>query len=63
MNLIKRIIAAGSCSCNLMLILSSLGGVFDPVPDPVSHAIVIGLNSFPKAGLSAFTESTRLNLI
>jgi hypothetical protein len=33
--------------------------VFDPVPDPVSQAIVIGLNSFPKA----FTESTRLILI
>jgi hypothetical protein len=42
MHFIKVIIAAGSCSCNLMLIFSSLGGVFDQVPDPVSQAIVFG---------------------
>jgi hypothetical protein len=63
MNLIKGIIAAGSCSCNLMLIFFSLGGVFDPVPDPASQPVVIGLNSFPKAGLSIFTESLILILI
>jgi Trk-type K+ transport system membrane component len=37
--------------------------VFDPVLDPVSQAIVIGLNSFPKAGLSVFTESLILILV
>jgi hypothetical protein len=63
MNFIKGIIAAGSCSCNLMLIFSSLGGVFDPVPDPNTQSIVSGIDSFSKAGLSAFTESTRLILI
>jgi hypothetical protein len=63
MHFIKGIIPAGSCSSNLMLIFSSLGGVFDPVPDPVSQPVVIGLNSFPKAGLSKFTESTRMILI
>jgi Trk-type K+ transport system membrane component len=37
--------------------------VFDPVLDPVSQAIVIGFNSFTKAGLSVFTESLILSLI
>jgi hypothetical protein len=63
MHFIKGIIAAGSCSSNLMLIFSSLGEVFDPVPDPVSQPVVIGLNSFPKAGLSEFMESLILILI
>jgi hypothetical protein len=53
--LIKGIIAAGSCLCNVMPLLSSLGEVSDPVLDQVSQAIFIGLNSLPKAGLSAFT--------
>jgi hypothetical protein len=63
MNLIKVIIAACSGLCNLMPLFSSLGEVSDPVPDPVSQAIVIGLNSFPKAGLSVFTESLIFILI
>jgi hypothetical protein len=37
--------------------------VYDPVPDPVSQAIVIELNSFPKAGLSVLTESLIFILI
>jgi hypothetical protein len=39
MNLIKGIIAAGFCLCNLMPIFSSLCDVSDPVLDPVSQAI------------------------